>query len=67
MARTTTAEKIASAEAQLAEVLREKDRQAQYLGVRFGVIRRLRELERDERRIWKRIDVLRQREKERSA
>lgn len=50
---------LARAEARLADVHMEQRRQMEYVGVRLGVFRRLRELEREERRVSTRIERLR--------
>jgi hypothetical protein len=55
MARET---KLERAQKRLAEIRAQQQRQMEHAGLRLGVFARLRELERDERRVLKRIDEL---------
>jgi hypothetical protein len=50
------------AEARLVAIRTEQARQSEFAGVRFGVFARLRELEREERRVLRRIEELREKQ-----
>lgn len=52
---------IERAQARLEEIRTEQRRQMQFAGERLGVFARLRELEREERRVLRRIERLQER------
>ena len=54
----TLEDKIKRTSDSLADVQKEKARQSEFAGVRFGVFARLKELERDERRLMRRLEAL---------